>query len=1053
LCPVCAWEALSHPEDAEPETPSDGNGFPLRLEGHEVQGEIARGGMGIVYRAQQFEPRRSVALKMLLPRQMGSAEMAARFRLEVRALTELEHPAILPVYHVGEHQGLPFFTMKLAAGGTLAERRQNYFGNWRGIAELMAELAQAVQFAHEHGVLHRDLKPGNILFDDRDRPYVSDFGLAKLADTEVALTRSVDFLGTPLYVAPEIATRSARHATTASDIYSLGAILYELLTGRPPFEADGVPGLLQKIAEEDPVKPSRAVAQLQKITPQRTGDSAPLAAASAHETAPSLASPLPQDLEVICLKCLAKEPARRYASAGDLARDLQAWLAGRPISARPVSGPERAWKWLRRNPLLSTVSLTLVLCLVGSGWALWRSAQQSRLAQHQAEANLAEALLAHAQALGAAHGAGQRWQALDSLAQAARIQSSLQLRSEAAAALARADLREEERFPALFGPAGSSIVFSSGLDRYAASEPDGGFAWRATQDQKILGRFAGPTRKLARWFVLAPNDQLIAAVFDDYSLEVWRFDADRPVLRWQGTVEQPPVIAFHPDSVTVAGFVPGQGLFLQRLDGTERHLLELTNGRTIFLRFNPAGTRLAAVCEPGRIEVWECQGAPHLLWSQPLYKSVPWLAWRPDGGQLLASADDGGGIRMLAALNGSVERTYSRHLLYPRQFEFDPTGRTIASISDDWSLHLWDAGSGQDLVTGVGRHRVLRFSADGRRLTTAPTDTELAVLELAPQQVFREFTGTTPGSDITSSGLVRSPDGRLLAITRPQLHIYDTRTAAELAVLEPPPGALGGSFAFFETNSSALFYSCYNDAIYRRTLPALGDDPRANFVCGPESLLAHHSEGLIRGAVQSGRTWVCQTRHGVDLWQERDPTHVRHVPTSAGLYDVAVSPDAAWAAAVQNTANRIEVRDCARGRVITDLDVPQPERVWFSPDSKWLVASLPGGYRTWSTSTWRPGASWTARLDTGDPGEISFADDSRLVAARLERATFQLLSFPDGRELVTLKPPLVLPIRNACLRGDGQRLWLLSSSFRVFEWDLAQLRAELAKLRLDWEQL
>src|SRR5436190_1716644 len=259
LCPACAWKGLSDHEDAEsPAASRHLAGSLMRVPGYELTGEIARGGMGIVYRAQQLEPPRTVALKMLLPHQLGSAGMAERFRLEVRALTELEHPAILPVYQAGEHEELPFFTMKLATGGTLAQRKQRLAGDWRAIAELMAWLADAIQFAHDHGVLHRDLKPANILFDDQDRAYVIDFGLAKLLSADSDLTRSVNFLGSPHYVAPEVALRSARQATTASDVYSLGAILYELLAGRPPFDAESVPVLLKKIVEHEPVPPSTA---------------------------------------------------------------------------------------------------------------------------------------------------------------------------------------------------------------------------------------------------------------------------------------------------------------------------------------------------------------------------------------------------------------------------------------------------------------------------------------------------------------------------------------------------------------------------------------------------------------------------------------------------------------------------------------------------------------------------------------------------------------------------------------------------------------------------
>ena len=322
--------------DASPPSQVDSKASLLSIPGYDVREELARGGMGIVYRARQLEPRRTVALKMLLPHQAASPGMRERFRLEARAIAGLEHRAILPVHHVGEHNGLPFFTMKLAPGGTLAERRAEFSGEYRRIAELVATLAEAVHFAHERGVLHRDLKPGNVLFDEAGQPYVSDFGLAKLITEETNLTRSMDFLGTPHYVAPEVAAASARHATIASDIYSLGAILYELLAGRLPFEAEGLPALLKLIAEQEPVAPS----------------------------AQKPDQPIPRDLEVICLRCLAKEPARRYPSALELAKDLQRWLAGEPILARETPALEKLWLWARRHRATATLILTVLALVV-----------------------------------------------------------------------------------------------------------------------------------------------------------------------------------------------------------------------------------------------------------------------------------------------------------------------------------------------------------------------------------------------------------------------------------------------------------------------------------------------------------------------------------------------------------------------------------------------------------------------------------------------------------------------------------------------------------------
>jgi len=1063
FCPACAWpgaddgaeptEDASHPNAANP------SASPLmRIPGYDVTEEIARGGMGIVYRARQLDPARTVALKMLLPHQLGLAGME-RFRVEVRALTELEHPAILPVYQVGEQSGLPFFTMKLATGGTLAQRKGQFAGNWRAIAELVATLADAVQFAHEHGVLHRDLKPGNVLFDDYARPYVSDFGLAKLASADSDLTRSADFLGTPHYVAPEIAMASARQATTASDIYALGAILYELLAGRPPFEANGIPALLKKISEEEPAAPGNWRRQSE---PSQPGNGAGLSEGAgrtpnqAEVQRPDSGS-VPRDLEVICLKCLVKEPLRRYASAQLLTEDLRRWLAGKPITARPVSRLERVSKWIRRNPLAASMAGALALCLAGGSVALLRSYENlqvslnsTRKAEGRAEQNLRDALLAQAQALGAAHATGQRWQALDALARAARIKPSIELRNEAAAALARPDLREVARFQATFGDAGSPVVFTSDLARYITPTPapEGGFALRSTKDQAVLAAFPGTQHRPARWFVLSQDDKQVAALLDDYSLEVWAFGEARPRARWRGTLQQPPACEFHPDGISVAAYAPGKGLFLHHFDGGEQPLLQFTNARAIYFRFDPSGKRLAIVAEPGTIEVLRCDGTPAIAWTQPMQKAVPWLAWTPDGQRLVAGADDGRGIRVFSAENGQTELAFSSHLLYPRQFEVHPNGRMIGSIGQDWVLRLWDARTGQEMITGVGRHRVMRFSSDGCRLTTAPNDRELAVMELAPEKVFREFRSTP--RDVVPFGLSASRDGRYLVTSNPEVRIYDTKAGEEIGVLDVTAGL--SKCAFFEGDGSAVLYSCFGKAIYRRSFVSVtNDDGRMRIQWGEEQQIAIHPDAIIGSEVEARHTWVRHGKDGIELWQERDPARVRRIPARGGLLTIAASEDARWVAGADKEAERITIWESLTGQIVTNLPCRSPEHVWFSPDSCGLVASVEGGYRTWRVETWNPGPEWEARLDSGDRGEVKFSADSRLVAARIERETFRLLSFPDCRELVTLKPPLVVPVRSACLSGDGSRLWLVCAGYRVFEWNLTNLRRELGKLSLDWE--
>jgi serine/threonine protein kinase/Flp pilus assembly protein TadD len=310
-----------------------------RIGNYQILEEIGRGGMGVIYRARQRHSRRIVALKRMLSFQADSQETLARFRREAEAVASLDHPNILPIHEVSEGEdGLPFFSMKFAAGGSLVDAAPALRDEPRRSVELMAKVARAVQYAHGHGILHRDLKPGNILLDGRGEPLVSDFGLAKWLDTTSDVTRTLTIFGTPGYIAPEQAKRSAAKLTPAADVYSLGAILFELFTGRPPFLGEHALAVIQQASE----KP-----------------------------APKLRSLIPgfdRDLETICAKCLECEPNARYRSAGDLAEDLERWLEGRPIKTRRVLPSTHAWRWSRRNPALVG---TAAVCLLLGAASLW----------------------------------------------------------------------------------------------------------------------------------------------------------------------------------------------------------------------------------------------------------------------------------------------------------------------------------------------------------------------------------------------------------------------------------------------------------------------------------------------------------------------------------------------------------------------------------------------------------------------------------------------------------------------------------------------------------
>jgi TolB-like protein/tRNA A-37 threonylcarbamoyl transferase component Bud32 len=309
------------------------------LGNYEILEQIGCGGMGVIYRARQRHSRRIVAVKRVLSYRADSHGALERFRREAQAVASLDHPNILPIYEVSESEdGLPFFSMKFAEKGSLRENVASLRDEPRKCVQLMAKVVRAVEYAHSRGVLHRDLKPGNILLDDRGEPLVSDFGLAKLLDANNDLTRSLTTFGTAGFIAPEQAGGAAADFTAAADVYSLGAVLFNLLAGRPPFLGSNPVSVIRKASET----------QAPKLR--------------------SLAPSLDRDLETICSRCLERDPKARYQSAGDLAADLERWLGGRPIVARPVSPPTRIWRWSRRNPKLVGAGVAGLLFGAATVW-------------------------------------------------------------------------------------------------------------------------------------------------------------------------------------------------------------------------------------------------------------------------------------------------------------------------------------------------------------------------------------------------------------------------------------------------------------------------------------------------------------------------------------------------------------------------------------------------------------------------------------------------------------------------------------------------------------
>jgi WD40 repeat protein/tRNA A-37 threonylcarbamoyl transferase component Bud32 len=356
-------ERLKLPQDRETLTTRDGpvkrvevQPSPHVVGDYIILGEIGRGGMGVVYKARHTRLQRIVALKVIRGGELASAAEVRRFRAEAENVAQLDHPNIVPVYEVGEHQGLPFLTMKLIEGGSLGQSLQAGVSlTPRAAALLLALVARAVHHAHQRGILHRDLKPDNILLDADGSPHVADFGLAKRVGGVEGPTRTGMVLGTPAYMAPEQAEGNSRQATLATDVYALGAILYKLLTGQVPFTGDSPAETLLKVLRDEVQPPSKHNRQV------------------------------PRDLEAVCLKCLEKEPGQRYASAEELAQDLERWLRGEPTQARRVGVLGRVWRWCRRNPVLTALFTLLLAATTAAILFAIDARQEAGNARHQEE--------------------------------------------------------------------------------------------------------------------------------------------------------------------------------------------------------------------------------------------------------------------------------------------------------------------------------------------------------------------------------------------------------------------------------------------------------------------------------------------------------------------------------------------------------------------------------------------------------------------------------------------------------------------------------------------
>ena len=699
----------------------DRAGFPRLFGGYELLEEIGRGGMGLVFRARQLSLDRLVALKMLLHGSFSNPSSFERFHLEAEAAAHLDHPNIVPIYEVGHHEGQPYYSMKLIEGKSLElviAQASVQSAEWvRRAAELVATIARAVAFAHQRGVLHRDIKPHNILLDQQGQPHLTDFGLAKLLDQESGLTVGTGVIGSPGFMAPEQATGNNKQVTTAADVYGLGSVLYVLLTGKAVFQAETPLETLRQVVEQQPVRP-------RVLNPTVDGD-----------------------LETICLKCLQKEPAKRYASAQSLAEDLESCLRGEPIQARPVTPAERFWLWCRRQPVRATLTAALALSLIfgfiGVVWQ-WKRATAGELRARQnayaADLQLAQVALEKGDLAGT----------LDALERQRPLTGQTDLRGwEWRYFWQRCQSDEVFSLPKCKSGIGALAFSADG--KWLAVRTAGGTVglWDAAS-RKVVTELPcggeGPVQDRA--LALAPSGEHLAYGVLDTN--------DAAAICVYGIVEAKELVRFpHSNAVVYCSFSSdGNLLATWSRDGIVglrqiRPQQVLTNFQTAKpqpphgrILFSPNGEYLA-IGQQEAILLWQwASGRQRKIPVHRIGDAVTALAFSPDGKLLVAARSEiqAWDVSEVWSLPKDSEVPMVGQPVRVRgsitELAFAPDGRTLVTGEADLRIGLWDVKTMTELRRFQGNThevRALGFSPDGKHLVSGAQDGSIRYFDPASE--------------------------------------------------------------------------------------------------------------------------------------------------------------------------------------------------------------------------------------------------------------------------------------------------------------------------------
>jgi WD40 repeat protein len=963
--------------------------------GYEVLAELGRGGMGVVYRARQTKLGRVVALKMILVGAHAGEDDLARFKTEAEAIARLQHPHIIQIHEIGDHDGLPYFSLEFCGGGSLAQKLAGTPLPPKEAAALVETLARAMQAAHDKGVVHRDLKPTNVLLAEDGTPKVSDFGLARKLD-EAGQTATGAVLGTPSYMAPEQASGKSKELGPACDVYALGALLYECLTGRPPFKAATALDTLMQVVSEDPVPP-------RQLQPK-----------------------VPRDLETVCLTCLHKEAGKRYATAEALAEDLRRWQGGEPITARPVGRLERLAKWARRRPAaaaLIAVSAVALAAALGGGAAFTlrlqdqvaqtekaRDELQAKSNELQAKSDDLDRTLRHSQRLLA----GSRIQLADSA------------------------WRE-----------GHVGLVRDRLDEVPPGERFWDWRYLRRQVEGSLFTLYGAGGPVA----YSPDGARLASSGGDRTVKVWDARTGQELRALQGHTATVECIAFSPDGARLAsGSKDRRVKVWDARTGQELRTLQ-GDGWVNSVAFSPDGTRLASAGaewpKPGEVKVWDARTGRELLTLRGHTDAVDSVAFSPDGRRLVSGSQDQT-VKVWNARTGQELRTLQGDG-WVTSVAFSPDGARLASGSgdsrlagggQDHTVKVWDARTGQELLTLRGHTEEVTgvaFSPDGARLASAGGVGGLpGEVKVWDAHSGRELL-TLRGHTDAVRGVAFSPDGARLATgSDDKVEVWDLRTGRELLTLQgaTSPVAFSPDGAHLATGSGDGTVKVW-DARTGQVLRAL-QGHTATVEC-----IAFSPDGarLATGSFdRTVRVWDART--GQELLTLRGHTEE--------VTGVAFSPDGTRLASGNND-RMVKVWDTRTGQELLTLrgHTDAVRGVAFSPDGARLASGNEDTVKVWDAHT---GQEVLALQGHTDPVEcIAFSPDgARLASASWDR-TVKVWDPRTGRELLTLRGHTDA-VRGLAFSPDGARLATGSQDKTVKVWD-ARTGRELLTLKGHTDQV